>query len=159
MIPLFKEILIDAPPSVVFQFLTDPAKMIRWMGISAEIDPKPGGIYRLDPNGRDVIRGEYLEVVPDSRVVFTWGWEKPSPGMPAVPAGSTQVEIDLQPENGRTRLRLSLNPKPLDEAAAWIERQRAFWTGRLDILEFRLRAEDRAAAKSRRMKRRGGRLK
>jgi len=30
---------------------------------------------------------------------------------------------------------LSVNPKPLDEAAAWIETQRAFWTARLDALE------------------------
>jgi len=59
---------------------------------------------------------------------------------------------------GREHL-LSLNPKPLDEAAAWIETQRAFWTGRLDTLESLLRAEDRAAAKRRRMKRRGARLK
>jgi uncharacterized protein YndB with AHSA1/START domain len=105
--PLIKEIYIEAPPSVVFQFLTDPAKMIRWMGIQAEIDPTPGGIYRLDPNGRDVIRGEYLEVIPDSRVVFTWGFEKPSPGMPAVLAGSTKVEIDLQAEGKGTRVRLT----------------------------------------------------
>lgn len=62
--PLIKEIYIDAPSSVVFQFLIDPVKMIRWMGIQAEIDPRPGGMYRLDPNGRDVIRGEYLEVIP-----------------------------------------------------------------------------------------------
>jgi len=112
--PIIKEIFIDAPPSVVFPFLTDRAKMIRWMGISAEIDAKPGGIYRLDPNGREVIRGEYLEVIPDSRVVFTWGWEKPSPGMPAVPAGTTQVEIDLLPENGGTRLRLTHRHLPPD---------------------------------------------
>jgi DNA-binding transcriptional ArsR family regulator len=30
---------------------------------------------------------------------------------------------------------LSFNPEPLDEAAAWIETQRAFWTARLDVLE------------------------
>ena len=30
---------------------------------------------------------------------------------------------------------LSFNPQPLDEAAAWIEKQRAFWTDRLDALE------------------------
>ena len=35
---------------------------------------------------------------------------------------------------GREHL-LSLNPAPLDEASAWIERQRAFWTTRLDALE------------------------
>ena len=42
--PLIKEIFIDAPPEVVFQFLTDPVKMVRWMGIAAEVDPRPGGV-------------------------------------------------------------------------------------------------------------------
>ncbi len=110
--PLLKDIFIEAPPPIVFQFLTDPVKMIRWMGISAEIDPRPGGIYRLDPNGRDVIRGEYVEVIPDRRVVFTWGWENPSEGMPSVPAGSTQVEIDLEPEGQGTRVRLTHRQLP-----------------------------------------------
>jgi DNA-binding transcriptional ArsR family regulator len=58
---------------------------------------------------------------------------------------------------GREHL-LSLNPASLDEAAAWIHEQRAFWTARLDALENILRAEDRAASKSRRKKRRGGRF-
>ena len=35
---------------------------------------------------------------------------------------------------GREHL-LSCNPQSLDEAAAWIETQRAFWTARLDALE------------------------
>jgi DNA-binding transcriptional ArsR family regulator len=37
---------------------------------------------------------------------------------------------------------LTLDPAPLDEAAAWMERQRGFWTARLDALEAALRAED-----------------
>jgi DNA-binding transcriptional ArsR family regulator len=41
---------------------------------------------------------------------------------------------------------LSFQPEPLDEAAAWIESQRAMWTARLDALENLLLAEDRAAA-------------
>lgn len=49
---------------------------------------------------------------------------------------------------GREHL-LSLNPRPLDEAAAWIETQRALWTRRLDTLETLLRAEDAAAASAR----------
>ena len=48
---------------------------------------------------------------------------------------------------------LSLNPQPLDEAAAWIANQRAAWTARLDTLEALLRAEDEAAAASKRRKR------
>jgi DNA-binding transcriptional ArsR family regulator len=39
---------------------------------------------------------------------------------------------------GREHL-LSFNREPLDEAAAWIEMQRAFWTARLDALERELR--------------------
>jgi DNA-binding transcriptional ArsR family regulator len=37
---------------------------------------------------------------------------------------------------------LSLNPAPLDAAAAWLQRERAAWTTRLDRLEAALRAED-----------------
>ena len=48
---------------------------------------------------------------------------------------------------------LSLNPQPLDEAAAWIVNQRAAWTARLDTLEALLRAEDEAAATPKRRKR------
>jgi DNA-binding transcriptional ArsR family regulator len=44
---------------------------------------------------------------------------------------------------------LSLDARPLDELAAWVDRQRALWTARLDTLEALLRAEDRAAAASR----------
>ena len=46
---------------------------------------------------------------------------------------------------GREHL-LSLDPKPLDEAAAWLDTQRAAWTARLDALDAMLAAEDRAAA-------------
>src|SRR5437016_5389196 len=46
---------------------------------------------------------------------------------------------------------LSLDPDPLDKAAAWMQQQRAAWTTRLDKLEAALRAEDAIAkAKSRR---------
>jgi DNA-binding transcriptional ArsR family regulator len=53
---------------------------------------------------------------------------------------------------GREHL-LSVNPTPLDEAAAWIAAQRAIWTERLDTLEALLRAEDRSGARARRARR------
>jgi DNA-binding transcriptional ArsR family regulator len=40
---------------------------------------------------------------------------------------------------------LSFDPRPLDEATAWIERQRTIWAARLDVLDALLRAEDAAA--------------
>jgi DNA-binding transcriptional ArsR family regulator len=41
---------------------------------------------------------------------------------------------------------LSFNPSPLDDVAAWIEAQRAFWTARLDALDALLKVEDVARA-------------
>jgi uncharacterized protein YndB with AHSA1/START domain len=119
--PIVKEMYIEAPPSVVFEFLTDAAKMTRWMGISVEIDPRPGGIYRVDANGVDVIRGAYVEVIRDSRVVFTWGWERSERGFPA---GATRVEIDLKPEGKGTRLRLTHRELPPEAR----ERHEFGWT-------------------------------
>ena len=37
---------------------------------------------------------------------------------------------------------LSLDPGPLDDATAWMQRERLAWTARLDRLEAALRAED-----------------
>lgn len=57
---------------------------------------------------------------------------------------------------GREHL-LSFNPAPLDAAAAWIERQRALWTARLDALEALLQAEDREARRGTRRRPGGSR--
>jgi DNA-binding transcriptional ArsR family regulator len=46
---------------------------------------------------------------------------------------------------------LSLDPEPLDAAAAWLRRERAAWTHRLDKLEAALRADD-AIEKAKRRK-------
>jgi len=100
---LEREIRIAARPETVFAFFTDPVKLIRWKGIKATLDPRPGGIYRVDLNGRDVARGEYLEITPYSRVVFTWGWE--GEGSP-LPPGASTVEISLIAEGEGTVVRL-----------------------------------------------------
>jgi uncharacterized protein YndB with AHSA1/START domain len=98
-----REIVVDATADVVFAHFTDPERMCHWMGVDAELDPRPGGTFRVNVNGRDVARGEYVEVVPNSRVVFTWGWEGPDH---PVPPGSSTVEITLTPRGGRTVVRL-----------------------------------------------------
>jgi len=97
------EVWIAASPEAVFPFLTDPDRLLLWIGIAAQIEPVPGGPFLVGMNGRDVARGVYVEVVPHRRVVFTWGWEGGGHG---VPPGTTTVTIDLAPEKGGTRLRL-----------------------------------------------------
>jgi uncharacterized protein YndB with AHSA1/START domain len=100
------EIRIDAPPEAVFPYFTDPARMVRWMGSEATIDPRPGGICRVKfirELGEAAAIGEFLEVVPYSHVVFTWGWEG---DLFAVPPASTRVEVSLVPDGGGTLVRL-----------------------------------------------------
>src|SRR4051794_3557023 len=93
--PLRNEVRIAAPPEIVFPYFTDPARMTEWMGISALLDPRPGGTFRVQPNDRDVVLGEYVEIVPPHRVVFTWGFE----GTDRIAAtGSTRVEVTLEPD-------------------------------------------------------------
>jgi uncharacterized protein YndB with AHSA1/START domain len=101
--PLRNEVRIAAPPTVVFPFFTDPERMVAWMGIAAMLDPRPGGTFRVDANGRDVVVGEYVEVKPPRRVVFTWGFDGADP---IVAAGSTRVEVTLEPDGDGTRLTL-----------------------------------------------------
>jgi uncharacterized protein YndB with AHSA1/START domain len=101
--PLRNEVRIAAPPDVVFPYFTDPARIVDWMGVGALLDPRPGGTLRIEANGRDVVLGEYVEVEPPHRVVFTWGFAGPEP---FVPAGSSRVEVTLEPDGDGTRLTL-----------------------------------------------------
>lgn len=108
------EIQIAASPETVFDFFTDPDKMIQWMGRSAELDPRAGGTLRCDINGRDIARGEYVAVERPDRIVFTWGWEGEEPTV--APGGST-VEVLLARDGEGTRLRLVHSDLPSAESA------------------------------------------
>jgi uncharacterized protein YndB with AHSA1/START domain len=96
-----KVVRIAARPEVVFEFFIDPVKMVQWKGVDAMLDPRPGGTYRVNVTGKEVALGEYLEIVPYSRIVLTWGWE----GSPIAP-GSTRVEITFAPDGDGTILKL-----------------------------------------------------
>ena len=93
---------IEAPPEIVFSYLTDSARFVKWMGVGAELDPRPGGRYRIDVDGQHVASGEYREIDPPRRLVMSWGWE----GHPTMPPGSTTVEITLTRDRDATLLRL-----------------------------------------------------
>ncbi len=99
---LLKEVWIDAPPERVFPFLVEPELLTRWIGDESWNDPRPGGLFRLRFGGT-VVRGEFVEVDPPRRAVFTWGHEEAERSLPA---GSTTVVIELEPDDGGTRVRL-----------------------------------------------------
>ena len=123
-----RETHIQAPPAAVFALLTDPEKILRWMGTEAQLEPQPGGLYRVNVTSTHVARGSFREVVPVHRLAYSFGWD----GSQVVPPGSSLVEIDLmeQPPDG-TLLRLTHTGLPDAEQCASHAEGWAHYLGRL----------------------------
>jgi len=111
MAELTREIIIDASPETIWPFLVDPERHVEWLGTVADIDPRPGGRYRVLVGGANQSSGEYLQVIPNEKVSFTFGWEQD--GNPITP-GSSIVEISLHPEGTKTLVRLVHRDIPAD---------------------------------------------
>ena len=101
---LVREIAVRAPAAEVYAMFTDPTQLVRWIGIRALLEPRPGGRFRFELVDGEFCSGRYVELVPGRRVVFTWGWE--SGALPVAP-GSTTVEVDLDERDGVTHVRLT----------------------------------------------------
>jgi uncharacterized protein YndB with AHSA1/START domain len=114
MAQLEREIVVDATPSTIFPFLSEREQLLEWIGTDAEIDARPGGLFKVLVGGKHPSLGEFVEVVPDQKVAFTFGWDEP--GHP-IPAGSTSIEISLVPEGDKTRVRLVHSGLPADAVA------------------------------------------
>ena len=91
---------IAASPETVWEFLIDPDKATSWMGTACTFDAQPGGVYRCEVIPGHTARGEFVELDPPHRLVFTWGWENEE----GVPPGSSTVEIELTGDEGGTSL-------------------------------------------------------
>lgn len=105
---------IAASPSTVYRYLTESEKWILWQSENADLDPRPGGHFLLEMENGMRARGQFVELVPDARVVFTWGWVD----RPGIPPGSTEVTVELIEEDGGTLLILTHRALPDDEVTA-----------------------------------------
>jgi uncharacterized protein YndB with AHSA1/START domain len=100
---LDRTIVIGAPPAAVFKFFTDSARWAAWWGAGSAIDARPGGRVFIRYPGGNEASGEVLEIVPPSRLVFTYGYNS---GKPIAP-GESRVTIELDTIAQGTRLRLT----------------------------------------------------
>ena len=125
-----REIQIAAPPATVFAYLTDPEKILNWMGAEASTETHPGGLYLVKGVGGDhsrAARGAFREVVPVHRLAYSFGWE----GSQEVPPGSSLVELDLIDRDGGTLLRMTHSGLPSEAQCASHGRGWAHYLGRL----------------------------
>jgi uncharacterized protein YndB with AHSA1/START domain len=126
-----REVVINAPPATVYRYLTTVDGLLSWMAVEAVSETVPGGAIRWTYENGAVMLGRYLELIPPRRIVFSYGWQEG--GRMGVFPETTQVEIDLLDEGGKTRLRLLHRDLPDDHADA----HEAGWTyflGRLAAL-------------------------
>ena len=113
-----REVQIAASPETVWEFLVDPEKLARWKGRLAEtFDAAPGGAYRIEVVPGHVASGEFVELDPPRRIVYTWGWEPDADGPNAVPPGASTIEIELVPDAGGTKLLFTHRDLPTRESA------------------------------------------
>jgi uncharacterized protein YndB with AHSA1/START domain len=126
-----REMHIAAPRSTVFAFLTDPEKIVSWIGAEATTEAHPGGLY-LVKGVRDrtnVARGTFREVVPVHRLAYSFGWD----GREEVPPGSSLIEIDLIDQDNGTLLRMTHSGLPNAAQCANHDRGWAHYLSRLAV--------------------------
>ena len=133
-----REIAIAARPETVWEFLVDPDKAVRWMGRTAEMEARPGGVHRVEVISGNIASGVFVELDPPRRLVYTWGWETGSAAA-EVPSGSTTIEIELVPDGDGTRLRFTHRDLPGARAA---ESHAHGWDHYLERLEIAARGDD-----------------
>ena len=104
--------LFDAPRLLVFEAMTKPEHVTQWWGRLGEgysvpvceIDLRPGGAWRFvnrHPRGEAAFHGEYREITPPSRLVFTEIYEE-------FPDTVSVVTSDFTDEGGKTRLTVTV---------------------------------------------------
>jgi uncharacterized protein YndB with AHSA1/START domain len=129
----------NASREAVFDAWTSSDVLIRWWRPGpdwetpiAEADARVGGRLRIvmrGPDGEEIGGGgEYVEVTPPERLVFTWIWDGQEGH-----AGSQLVEVEFSEQADRTTTVVVTNRGLRDEEDR--RSHRDGWQGSLDNLE------------------------
>ncbi len=129
---------IKAPRDRVYAAWTDPAQLKKWFGPENVktrdliADVRVGGEFRWDltnPEGKDMtISGQYREVQPGKKIVFTWQLEEDEDWK----NHSSMVTVEFFDREGGTEVRLTHEKLP-NEASRDDHKQG--WNSVLDKLE------------------------
>ena len=130
--------MINAPRERVYAAWTDPAQLRQWFGPefvqTRDIiaDAREGGEFRWDLINREgkemTIRGEFRELQPGRRIVFTWQWDDDEDWGNQV----SIVTVELCDCDGGTDLRLTHEKLPTEQLR---DGHNQGWNSALDKLE------------------------
>ena len=129
---------INAPPARVYAAWTDPAQLKEWFGPenvrmrNLTADPRVGGKYRWDLINQEdeemSVFGEYRELVPGKKIVFTWKWDDDENWE----EHNSVVTVELSDRDGGTEVRLRHEQLPSEESR---DRHNEGWNSLLNRLE------------------------
>jgi uncharacterized protein YndB with AHSA1/START domain len=129
---------IKAPRDRVYAAWTDPAQLRQWFGPENVqthdliADARVGGKFRWDLTNSEgekmTCRGEYRELQPGKKIVFTWQWEDDEDWQNHV----SIVTVELYDRDGDTELRLIHEHLPNEESRDGHTRG---WNSALDKFE------------------------
>jgi len=130
--------LINAPRDRVYAAWTDLAQLKLWFGPENVqtrdliADARVGGKFRWDlinSEGEEMTcRGEYRELQPGKKIVFTWQWEDDEDWEDNI----SVVTVELDDADGGTELRLIHEQLPNEDSRDGHSRG---WNSALDKLE------------------------
>jgi uncharacterized protein YndB with AHSA1/START domain len=130
--------VIKAPRDRVYAAWADPAQLKQWFGPEKVqtrnmiADARVGGEFRWDLtncDGEDVtIRGEYRELQPNKKIVFTWK----NPGDPDWKDHLSIVTVEFSDDESGTEVRLMHERFPSEESR---DRHSEGWNSVLDKLQ------------------------
>ena len=129
---------INAPRARVYAAWTDPAQLKEWWGPETvrtrnfAADVRVGGKYRWDLINQEdeemSVFGEYRELVPEKKIVFTWKWDDDD----VWENRNSVVTVELFDAAGGTELHLRHEQLPSTESR---DRHNEGWNSVLDRLE------------------------
>jgi uncharacterized protein YndB with AHSA1/START domain len=128
------EIEVGASPSRVWTALTEPEQIKKYMfGSEVETDWRPGSpiVWKGEYEGKQYEdKGEIVEIEPERRLKMTHF--SPLSGQDDLPENYHTLLYELEEHDGKTRVSLSQDNNPTEEAA---EHSRANWEQMLSGLK------------------------
>ncbi len=130
--------VIKALPTAVFAAWTEPEQMKRWscpVGTSladVQVDLRVGGSFLVDMRGDEdgshhTAFGEYREIDPPNRLVYTWDWKQEGDAM-----GETLITVEFRAQGEHTEVVMTHDKLPSIEMRDAHEQG---WSSCLDRLE------------------------